>query len=256
VAEASLDEFLNMAPAELKKVEKLRPDVAVHLGWGGIPNFDWNTSLMNSIGSLRFARACFHLGIPRMVVAGSNQEYGRLGGSVSEDQEPHPSTAFACSKVALSEWLAGFEVERPSSVVWARIFFVYGAGQRSKALLPSVLTHLSRGLLFSPTNPDSVIDMIHVRDVVSCLLTLCNPSARGGVYNVGSGVPHKVSDVVGAVSRMWEGSPGIKISPTYDHLQGMWADLRKLLKTEGYRPATPLEVGLKLEVENFKVSRR
>jgi len=68
-----------------------RPDVLIHLAWGGLPNY---RSLHHYEQELpdqyRFLSGLARDGLPAMVVAGTCFEYGMRSGPLNEGMDTHP----------------------------------------------------------------------------------------------------------------------------------------------------------------------
>ena len=87
-------------------------------------------------------------------------------------------------------------------------------------------------------NLSSVRDFLHVDDVIDAYAALLEPSVAPGVYNVASGVPHTVQELLeGLLARAGVEAEIVvepaRVRPT-DQLLG---DARKLRAETGWRPA-------------------
>src|SRR5690349_3080162 len=109
----------------------LRATHCIHAAWY-TNHSDYLTHELNSAwtaASLRLAHAFSDAGGRRFVGLGTCLEYdvADAGGPCSEDETPlRPDTPYARSKLDLYEALR----QRGDSFAWARVFFVYGPGDR------------------------------------------------------------------------------------------------------------------------------
>jgi nucleoside-diphosphate-sugar epimerase len=86
-----------------------------------------------------------------------------------------------------------------------------------------------------------VQDFIHVDDVAGGLLALASQDMKSGIYNLGSGKPHTVGDVVNRVAAHF-GRP--TPFPATAPKTGFWADMAKTTKAIGWTPAITLDDGI------------
>ena len=94
--------------------------------------------------------------------------------------------------------------DRPH-VVGLRYFNVYGPGESRKGRMASMVYNLTQQML-SGNNPkifehgQHQRDQVHVDDVVSCTLAAAKPTAKPGIYNLGSGTVTTFNDIVDAIN--------------------------------------------------------
>jgi nucleoside-diphosphate-sugar epimerase len=137
---------------------------------------------------------------PRCVFASTDQVYGpRPPVPVSEDAPLAPEGPYATSKAAADMLLRTM----PGCVV-ARLANVYGPGDRHETrLVPGVVGAVREGRRPVVRGDGSARrDLVYVDDVVSALLVLAERGEAGEAYNVGTGEPYSVIEVVEAVLRV------------------------------------------------------
>src|SRR5262245_57337116 len=202
-------EFVRALPGDLGHPERdwvrglaeFRPHWCLHLAWEGLPDYSLARSRANLDASLRLIEVLLRAGIRRIVVAGSCWEYGAVSGPVSETQLSVDCGIFAAAKTALRTVLESAAASAAVECRWARIFFVYGPGQRADSLIPSCRAAFAAGRAPEIRQPRVAQDFIHVDDVAEGLVALANCEAASGVYNVATGHPTAVSAVVNEVAR-------------------------------------------------------
>ena len=137
---------------------------------------------------------------PRSVFASTDQVYGpRPPVPVGEDAPLAPEGPYATSKAA-----ADLLVRTLPGCVVARLANVYGPGDRhATRLVPGVVAALREGRRPVVRGDGSARrDLIHVDDVVSALLVIAERGEEGEAYNVGTGEPHSVLEVVETAVRV------------------------------------------------------
>jgi nucleoside-diphosphate-sugar epimerase len=130
----------------------------------------------------------------RLVALGTCLEYdvAHADNRCVEDETPlGPQTLYARSKVELFEALQ----RRGGDSGWARVFFVYGPGDREGRLLPNVLARFTRGESFEPTVGGVRRDYIHVDDLAGQITRVARSSVRGAI-NTGTGEAPTLSELV------------------------------------------------------------
>jgi nucleoside-diphosphate-sugar epimerase len=143
--------------------------------------------------SLRLEAGFRSGGGERFVGLGTCLEYDQQAGSgrFSEHSSPlGPETLYARCKTALFHRLS----ERGGDFAWARVFFVYGPGDRAGRLIPLILERLAGGEKFAPRYGALRRDYIHVDDLAGQLSRMAFAPVRGAV-NTGTGEAARLADI-------------------------------------------------------------
>lgn len=167
-----------------RTVEAAASDRLIHAAWY-TNHADYLVADVNRawLGASRRLFQAFHdVGQGRMVGLGTCAEYAPEGGRCMEDETPlRPNTLYGECKKALSEALLAM----PNSA-WARIFFVYGAGDRAGRLVPQLIERARAGETVSVRYGGLRRDYIHVDDLAAQIVALVSGSLTGPV-NTGTG---------------------------------------------------------------------
>jgi nucleoside-diphosphate-sugar epimerase len=126
--------------------------------------------------SLRLAHACRDI---RFVGLGTCLEH-----------EAPPATLYAQCKRELFEVLTG-------DFAWARVFFVYGPGDRAGRLIPGMLDRFARGEPAGPTYGGLRRDYIHVDDLAGQIVRIARSDLQGAI-EVGTGEAPTLSEIFAA----------------------------------------------------------
>src|SRR5207248_2510723 len=122
---------------------------------------------------------------------------------LNERRSPlRPATLYGVSKDALRRVGAAFASESSFELAWARLFFLYGPGEASTRLVPSVILPLLEGKRAETTIGSQVRDFMHVEDAARALVALAESDVTGPINIAsGDGVPvAEVVDVIGALT--------------------------------------------------------
>lgn len=184
---------------------------------------------------------------PRTLVVGSGEQYGvhpAKAYPLSEDTPQRPLTVYAASKAAQEIVALQASRNQKLDVVATRSFSHSGPGQDERFLLPSLVKRVGRlratGSSVLPLgNMTPVRDFLHVADVVSAYIRLCERADPGEVYNVCSGKGRTVAEIAEAVLRIG----GVRAVPESDPSLVRPIDLPILvgdnskLRANGWKPA-------------------
>ena len=179
----------------------------------------------------------------RLVVLGTCLEYdfANVTAPLSEHAPLDPQTLYACCKLELFESLAASSLD----FAWARVFFVYGPGDRSGRLIPNMLALLDKGEGAGPDNGGVRRDYIHVDDLAGQLVRVALSDVRGPI-NTGSGVAPTLSEIYAAGAEAF-GRPELARANTETGGQPplIQADLARFRREIGDPEARDIATGLK-----------
>jgi UDP-glucose 4-epimerase len=181
-------------------------DVVVHLA--GLlhvtdpgPELEPEYDRINADATGQLIEATRRAGGRRLVLASTTAVYGDTGARLAtEDTVPAPDTWYARSKLAAERRV--LEARRDDGTPLGtvlRLSAVYGP--RVKGNYRRLVVALARGR-FVPLGPGlNRRSLIHEGDVGPAFLAAAaSPAAAGRVYNLSDGTPHRVRDIVDAIS--------------------------------------------------------
>lgn len=146
-------------------------------------------------GSTRLFEVFREAGPGRIVGLGTCIEYAPGAGRCTEGQTPlRPDTLYGECKKALSETLLAMP-----DALWARIFFVYGPGDRAGRLVPQLIEAATAGRPVSVRNGGLRRDYIHIDDLAAQIVALAGSGLTGPV-NTGTGQAVRLSNIVEAAA--------------------------------------------------------
>jgi len=179
-----------------------------------------------------------------LVVTSSSSVYGGAsspaGPACREDDPLRPRGGYAQSKAAV-EALCAQRLSGGGAVAVARPFTVAGERQRPDMALATWLAAATAGqpirLLGSPTRTRDVTD---VRDVVRALVAMADRGVTGAL-NVGTGVGHRLDDLVAAVLTVTGAPASLVVVPAAeDEVRHTLADTALIQRRLGFTPRTDL----------------
>jgi len=224
----------------------VRATHCIHAAWY-TNHSDYLTNEVNRawvVASLRLADAFSGAGGRRFMALGSCLEYdvANVDGPCSEYTTPlGPETLYARCKVDLFEALQG----RGSNFAWARVFFVYGPGDRAGRLVPNMIEQFARGEEAGPTYGALRRDYIHVDDLADQLVRIAMSDVHGAI-NTGTSLAPTLSEVFAAGAQAC-GRPELARSNAETGGQPplIQADLGRFLREIGDPAARDVATGLR-----------
>ncbi len=207
--------------------------------------FDVNVSgtlyLLQALAEARAGDAA-----PRFVLGSTSAVYGAQDGHLREDSPTRPGNPYGASKLA-AEQLVGFQAATGAiAAVTLRCFAVAGAvdglgDDDTTRIIPRALAVAAGDEPQVMINGDgtAVREFVHVIDVATAYRLALEAAAPGEnpVWNVGSGRPVTVADVVETVRRITGRPIPTEHQPPKPEPKVLMADNSRILAELGWRPA-------------------
>jgi nucleoside-diphosphate-sugar epimerase len=129
---------------------------------------------------------------------GSCFEYGDHGESLlTEDMDCYPESLYAISKNASTNLMTGYAKNQNVKMITVRPFGVFGNGESSGRLAPSIIRSCMNGQEVKTTEGNQIRDFVNVKDVVKAIIQLANANyIVYEIYNICSDNPVKVKDFI------------------------------------------------------------
>jgi nucleoside-diphosphate-sugar epimerase len=208
---------LRDAAAVRQALQGVQADAVVHLAAIAFVAHEDERAFydVNLFGTLNLLAALREGGaLPRRIVlASSANVYGNAERSpIPESQPPAPVNHYAMSKLAM-EHLAAAKADAASLVV-IRPFNYTGPGQSPDFVIPKLVDHFRRR---APEirlgNIDVEREYNDVRFTCEAILGLLREQAPVGTYNICTGVPHSLAEVIALLERLTGHHPRITTDP-------------------------------------------
>ena len=190
---------------------RVRPDAIFHLAAQASVAQSWadpaNTLLVNQLSQLNLIQALLALDLrPRLLVCGSNEEYGIVHADelpIRETNPLRPANPYAVSKVAQDLMGLQYFQSHQLPIVRVRPFNHIGPGQSPVYVVPSIARQIAAieadqtPPVLKTGDPSARRDFTDVRDIVRGYADLLEQGTPGEVYNLGSGCDLAIQDVIG-----------------------------------------------------------
>ncbi|MCM2563770.1 NAD(P)-dependent oxidoreductase [Lutimaribacter sp. EGI FJ00015] len=189
------------------------------------------------------------LDLATLFLAGGGRRIVGIGTCAEYLTEPHglapwpemraiaPTTPYGMAKALLHSQMEELSREAGASLVWARLFHLYGPGEHPARFVPALLAALAEGRPAEVRAADLVRDFASTAHVARCIVALLKTDANGA-FNIGSGAPRSL----GALARIMAEAVGADAGLSLKHAPGpgdppvMIPDLSRLFATTGLTP--------------------
>ena len=169
--------------------------------WSSPLNIDWVDATSRLVKSFCAA------GGEHVLVSGTCAEYDWSFGYCIEEKTPlAPLTLYGAAKDASRRLTEAICRQHQVSCCWGRIFLPFGQGEVQARLIPSIIDVFRGNREPFAVNLDSYRDFLHVGDLAECFVKLL-VTGSNGVFNVSSGKPTLLRDVVVLLADLLDTSP-------------------------------------------------
>lgn len=234
---------LTDADAVVAEVRATAPDHVLHLAGIAFVGHRHEEAFyaVNVVGTTNLLDALSQLPAPpaRVLLASSANVYGNCAQSpIAETQAPAPVNHYAMSKLAMEQMARNYLDDM--AVIVARPFNYTGPGQDEAFLIPKLAKHFAQRL------PSVSLGNLHVEREFNDVRTVCNAylallevGVPGETYNICSGRPHGLHEIIERFERLSGHRIDVKIDPNFvrenevHRLCGSPDKLDRLLRAHG-----------------------
>jgi nucleoside-diphosphate-sugar epimerase len=218
------------------------------------------TNEINVAGTLNVLDAARKANVRKVVFASSSSVYGNVPEEelpIREDRVLSPLSPYAASKLAAEHYCRVYGEVYGLPTICLRYLNVYGPRQSPDspyaAAIPRFIDTITKG--GRPTvygDGRQTRDFVFVKDVVQANLLAMESDVRNGVFNVGTGVPVTLNELIGKIG----GLAGRVVAPLHSparpgDIRHSVSDITRIRDALGYRPRYGLNRGLKETLEWF-----
>lgn len=245
-------------------VAETRPEIVFHLASAVTgardPAAVLPTFRANLASTVHLLLAVQEEGCRRLVLAGSMEE---PEAESAGEALPAPASPYAAAKLGAGAYARMFHALWGTPVVSARVFMVYGPGQRDLAkLVPYVTLSLLRGERPALSSGERPVDWVYVDDVVEGLLALAvAPGVEGLRLDLGSGelvtvraVAEHLAGLAGPAGEAAELGLGERPDRPFEQVRR--AHVEGTRELTGWRPRVGLSEGLRRTWEHYREALR
>jgi GDP-4-dehydro-6-deoxy-D-mannose reductase len=226
-----------------------RTDVVVHLAAKSFVPDSWDapglflrTNVLGTVAAMEYCRA--H---GARFVFPSSYMYG------ASVQQPIPEGAalvannpYSLSKKLAEEACEFFADRFHINITILRPFNVYGPGQSSTFLVPTIVNQVETGNEVHIKDLEPRRDYVYIRDVVEAMLKAVACERGFSIFNIGSGKSHSVAEVIQTIQEVWGTNLQVRTDGVRrkDEVMDTVAAIARAEEQLGWKPRFSLRQGL------------
>jgi len=226
-------------------------DCAVLFAWNGTRGKDRDNHEMqhkNFLDSMDMIKVLSDIGCGKIVLAGSQAEYGHHKGIITEETECSPATEYGKEKLRLFKEAHEICAEKNITLIEPRYFSLYGEGDYEKTMVISMVKKMISGEDCELTEGIQMWDFLYIDDAVSALIQLIEKDCPSGAYNFGSGDTRQLKDFVIEMKEVLQSESRLLFGAVKYPETGMVSiapDIKKLKWATGWQPEVSFKEGIK-----------
>ena len=245
-----------------QQLQILRPEYLVHSAWLGVgagQRDDWQSQLSNLAFTMHLLQVVSQGPLKKVVVLGSQAEYGAFEGRVSEEYPAEPTAAYGAVKVATLNLLRAYCETHQLEWYWLRVFAVFGPREDAHWFVSFVTDNLLKQQPPDLTGCEQRYDYLFVPDLARAIIQTL-PAARGlsGVYNIGANYATRLREIVDTLGQLTNSTTGANygvLPYRPGQVMHMEGNCDKFERVFGVIKQTPLVTALAASVDFIRQPR-
>jgi GDP-4-dehydro-6-deoxy-D-mannose reductase len=224
-------------------------DVVVHLAARTFVPESWEAPALfvraNLLGTIEALEYCRAHGA--RFVFPSSYLYGDAAQQpIAESAPLVPKNPYALSKRLAEESCEFYAGRFGVATTILRPFNIYGPGQADTFLIPTILNQLKAGKEIHVKDLEPRRDYIFVGDVVDAVVKAMGRAEGFGLFNIGSGTSHSVSELIAIIQQVWGTALPVRSDGVRrpGEVMETIADITRAQQELGWRPRFTLRQGL------------
>jgi nucleoside-diphosphate-sugar epimerase len=209
------------------------------------------------IGILNIIKCLNRSSLKKFINIGTSDEYDFNLEPKNEEMHILPRTCYSFSKYTISNFLKMLHITEKFPSITLRLFLAYGPGQNKERFIPQIILGCISNSEFSVSKGDQIRDFCHIDDVVNAIiLSLESTINNGEIYNIGSGNPIKIKNLVDKiVKKITFGKPIFGALPykEFEHMN-LYADVKKAEIDLKWSSKISIDDGLEDTINFYKLN--
>ena len=207
----------------------------------------------NLNGSLNIAEFCRIKKVSKLIYLNTFPYGAPKYNPIDENHSISPHSPYTKSKM-IAERVFFQYLEKEVNITSLRIFNPYGYFQKEDFLIPTIVKQALKSNTIKVRDIRPKRDYIYIEDLTLLLKNILNVSDSKGIYNVGTGNSHSISEIISIVEAILNKKFHIKTiaKPRENEVLDCYADIKKAKNKFNWSPTIDLLDGLKKYVSWVK----
>jgi nucleoside-diphosphate-sugar epimerase len=234
---------LNKINNHKKKIINFNPDILIHLAWDKIPNFNKINSAKNEKTSKNIINFfSLNTKIKKIIVSGSCFEIKKPNNKY---------TYFVHAKKKILKFLKKNAKKNNYNYSWLKIFYVYGPGQRSKSIIPHLISSIKKDTHAEIKEMNASHDYIYIDDVCESIILACKNNKKSEILEIGMGKVTSIKKIIKILEKITRNKIINKNSTNKKKNRVLKANVKKSKTSIGWSAKISIENGLKKTLSFF-----
>jgi UDP-glucose 4-epimerase len=174
-------------------------DTIIHGAWIGVESNereDFSIQAKNIQFLLDLLQVAEKASIKKFIFFGSQAEYGKINGIVTEVDDCEALNAYGSVKLACLEILKTFSKNNNINWIWLRLFSLFGEKENNTWLFPSLIEKIRNESEMNFTPGQQKYAYLYVKDFALIIDRLVKLEIQSGIYNVSSDTARSIRSFV------------------------------------------------------------
>tara|TARA_B100001123_G_C15270661_1_gene1010211 strand:+ start:553 stop:1464 length:912 start_codon:yes stop_codon:yes gene_type:complete len=192
------------------------------------------------------------------VQIGSSIEYGNAKSPQKENAKCNPRSVYGKAKLLSSNHLVALFKKQKFPCTILRLYQAYGPKQDLNRFTPVIISGCIKNKKFPCSDGYQFRDFLHVNDVIDAIFkALTNKNAKGEIFNIGSGKPRKIKNVIQLIRRIIKGGHPLfgKIKLRKDEFLKVYPNIKKAKKKINWKPKISFSKGIRSTIKFYNEQR-
>ena len=213
-----------------------------------------NTFKSHYLGCKNISNFFLKKKIKRFIQVSSSMEYGLARSPQRENFKCEPKSVYGRAKFLSTQYLLNLYKKNKFPVTIVRLYQIFGPYQDLNRFIPVVINSCKDNKDFPCSHGRQYRDFLYIDDLIDAIfLILRNPKATGEIFNVGSGKPLKIRNIIKKILSYYKsGKPQFgAIKLRKEEQMKIYPDIFKVQITLNWKPKINFLDGLKKTIKYY-----
>ena len=213
-----------------------------------------NTFKSHYLGCKNISNFFLKKKIKRFIQVSSSMEYGLARSPQRENFKCEPKSVYGRAKFLSTQYLLYLYKKNKFPVTIVRLYQIFGPYQDLNRFIPVVINSCKDNKDFPCSHGRQYRDFLYIDDLIDAIfLILRNPKATGEIFNVGSGKPLKIRNIIKKILSYYRsGKPQFgAIKLRKEEQMKIYPDIFKVQITLNWKPKINFLDGLKKTIKYY-----